>query len=196
MKSQIKGTKKSKGQLSTPPPRKRTVNQKTLNPKQAPIYAYTFKDASRLSGIRLTTLRKWLVSGKIARGKDGAFNVTELLQLGAQENGPRTGASRSPKAERARDRYWQSKAEAMEIEVKVQKGELISKSEVVEALVARELVFKNRLMALPSIFASQLADCEPPEIESVCREHIYALLRDLARRGSEGYKNAQPGVEA
>ena len=160
MKNQTRIGKSTRRPAKPSSPRKRAVNEKTLAPKQAPIYAYTFKDAARLSGVRLTTLRRWLLEKKITRGKDGSFNIKELLQLGIQENESR--ASRKPQADRARDRYWQSKAEAMEIEVKVQKGDLISYSEVLEALVERELVLKNRLLGLPTIFASQLVGCHSP----------------------------------
>ena len=193
MKIQVKGTKKSKGQLSTPPPRKRTVTQKTLNPKQAPILAFTFKDASRLSGVRLTTLRRWLLEKKIRRRKDGAFNVTELLQLGARENETCGGSMRSSKAERARDLYWESKALEKSLDVKIKQGELIDRETVVQELVLRETVFKNRLLGLADILASRLVGLGAVEIRAVCTENFMSLLKELARKGSEVYKNAHTG---
>jgi hypothetical protein len=189
--------KKTGEQLQRPTrassPRKRIVSHKTLNPQQAPIYAYTFKDASRLSGIRLTTLRKWLVAGTITRAKDGAFNVTELWRLGTQENERRGGSFRSAEAERARNQYWAAKAEEKKMDVAVKRGELIDKERVTQALIERETVLKNRLLGLPGIFASRLVGCGPQEIKAICTEQIVTLLRDLAREGSEAYKKAHAG---
>ncbi|UCH90682.1 MAG: hypothetical protein JSU60_06120 [Nitrospirota bacterium] len=156
MKSQTRAIKPSKKPTKLSSPRKRAVNAKTLQPKQAPIYAFTFKDASRLSGVRLTTLRRWLLEKKIMRRKDGAFNVTELLQLGARENETCGGSMRSSKAERARDLYWERKALEKSLDVKIKQGELIDRETVVQELVLRETVFKNRLLGLADILASRL----------------------------------------
>jgi hypothetical protein len=174
-------------------PRKRAVSHKTLHPKQAPVLAYTFKDASRLSGIRLTTLRKWLVTGKITRGKDGAFDIKQLLKLGAQEDHSLTaGVRRSPQAQKSYDQYWTAKAEEKALDVAIKKGELIDRERVTQELIDRETVFKNRLLGLSDFLASRLVGCGAQEIKAVCTETFMGLLKELARKGSEAYKNTHP----
>jgi hypothetical protein len=130
---------------------------------------------------------------KIMRRKDGAFNVTELLQLGARENETCGGSMRSSKAERARDLYWQSKALEKSLDVKIKQGELIDRKTVVQELVDRELVFKGRLLGLADILASRLVGLGAVEIRAVCTENFMSLLKELARKGSEVYKNAHTG---
>ncbi len=164
----------------------------SLHPKQSPVLAFNYRDASRLSGIRTATLRQWLLEEKIVRGEDGSFNVTELMELRSKENPSlKSGVSRSPKAQKAYDDYWSAKAEEKIMDLKIKKGALLDSTEVLEELVARELIFKNRLLGLPSLFASQLVGCTAKEIQEIVRKTLFDILRELVRQGSEAYAKRQ-----
>ena len=52
--------------------------------------------------------------------------------------------------------------------------------------------FKNRLLGLADFFASRLVGCGAQEIKAICMETFMGLLKELARKGSEAYKNAHP----
>ena len=196
MSGRNKTAKKAQIPIQTPEkpsPRARAVSHKTLHPKQALVLAHTFKDASRLSGIRCTTLRKWLLGGRITRGKDGAFDIKQLLQLGAQEDEPlKSGVGRSPQVQQAYETYWNAKAEEKALDVAIKKGELIDRERVTQELIDRETVFKNRLLGLSDFLASRLVGCGAQEIKAVCTETFMDLLKELARKGSEAYKNTHP----
>jgi len=45
---------------------------------------------------------------------------------------------------------------------------------------------------LADFFASRLVGCGAQEIKAICTETFMALLKELARKGSEAYKNVHP----
>ncbi len=193
------GTKKPKAEGKANPkpkakPQSRVKASRVLKNKKSPIWAFTFRDAARMSGTRTKTLQDWILLGAIKRRKDGGFNITEILELKAKEGGGKnlkSGATKSLKAQKSYEDYWATKAETMALNLQVQKGELINLEDVTEALIEREVILKNRLLGLPSLFASQLAGCEPGEIEQISRKAIADLLRDLVRQGSAAYNKAR-----
>ncbi len=180
-------TKKGTTNVKAPTRRKSTFTK-----KKGPILAFNYRDASRLSGIRTATLRQWLLEEKIVRGEDGSFNVTELMELRQKESPAlKSGVGRSPQAQKAYDEYWSAKAEEKIMEVKIKKGQLLDREIVFQELVGREVVLKNRLLGLPTVFASQLVGCTPAEIEQIIRKAIVDLLHELVRQGSAAYNKAR-----
>jgi len=169
-------------------PKEKPKRARPLENKKSPILAFNYRDASRLSGIRTATLQKWVLNGLVVRGADGAFNITQLLELRGQGGQAlKSGVGRSPEAQKSYEKYWNTKAETLALNLRIQKGELLDREEVTTELINRELVFKNRLLGLPNVFASQLPGCTPQEIEQITRKAISDVLRDLARQGSEAY---------
>ena len=61
-----------------------------------------------------------------------------------------------------------------------------------DAITLHKSAFKNGLLGLADFFASRLADCGAQEIKAICTETFMALLKELARKGSEAYKNVHP----
>jgi hypothetical protein len=181
-------TKKAATATAKPKATAKAKRARPLENKKSPILAFNYRDASRLSGIRTATLQKWILEGVVTRGEDGSFNITKLLELSGKEGQAlKSGVGRSPEAQKSYEKYWSTKAETLALNLHIQKGELLDREEVTTELINRELVFKNRLLGLPNVFASQLPGCTPPEIEQVTRKAICDVLRDLARQGSEAY---------
>ena len=147
-----------------------------------------------MSGVRTKAIQDWILSGAMKRRKDGGFNITEILELKAKEGGTKnlkSGATKSLKAQKSYEKYWDHKQELLAIELKVKKGELVENEIVFQALVQREVLLKNRLLGLPGIFASQLAGCTPAEIEQITRKAIVDLLNNLVREGTAARDKAR-----
>jgi hypothetical protein len=191
-KQPAQSPKKAEGRKEANTPQASNPGKARKEPTQSPVLAYNFRDASSMSGVRTATIRKWLLEKKIVRTSEGGFDVKELLRLGSEEDEPlKSGVRRSPQAQKSYDQYWTAKAEEKALDVALKKGELIDKDRVAQALIERETVFKNRLLGLPDLFASRLVGCGAQEIKAICTENIMALLRNLAREGSEAYQKAQ-----
>jgi len=191
-KQPAQSPKKAEGKKEANTPQASIPRKARKEPKQSLVLAYNYRDAASMSGVRTATIRKWLLAGKILRGKDGSFDVKKLLELGCQEDEPlKSGVRRSPQAQKSYDQYWTAKAEEKQLDVKVKRHELIDREEVVQELIERETVFKNRMLGLSDFFASRLVGCGAQEIKAICTEQFMALLKDLSRRGSEAYQRAQ-----
>ena len=172
-------------------PSKNGVGRKA-KPKPTAKKAYTVRDVCAATGLRPGTLREWEVTGKTMRGKDGSFDIASLIKLSHEEGvnlvSLKGGGKKSPAVERAYLKYWRAKAEEKHLDVQIKQGGMVPVNDMIQALVERELIFKNRLMGLADILASRLPGCGPKEIKAVCIENFMSLFRELARNGSEGMK--------
>lgn len=81
------------------------------------------------------------------------------------------------------ERLIKARADKVELEVELKRGDLIPAGDVEKEWVSMALSFRNKILALPTSLAQELADeTNPRAVEKILKDSIFEALSELAMR--------------
>lgn len=144
----------------------------------------TQREVSQAFEVSIRTVKNWLADG-MPRLENG-YSLLEI-QTWRDGNGSNGNAAGDQLELGLKDRgrladvlYREAKREKEELAVAERKGLFIPRKEVEERDVARMVVLRRRLLALPKTLAPAVVGMEPREIEAWSREYVEDILRGFA----------------
>lgn len=150
----------------------------------------TIEEVAKIMEVNWRTVYRWKRDGMPVT-KDGFYDLEEIKKWHEEKSGNADGQETEGKA------YWDEKirkykATLLEIEIKKVTGDLLPRDEVEKGRIARIVVVKRALLALPTRMAPILAMKEPREIEAELYEAIIEILEEFAgvRNGNKEERDA------
>lgn len=132
-------------------------------------------------GVHPKTIQNLKRNHGLRRKANGAYDPLEARALlDEHANDSKNGTSQTAEAKYHDTKYREYKALLMEAEYRKSIGELLERSEVIHAQVARELEFKRVALAIPRV-AARLVGKGATEIEAILTEKVHEALRKLHR---------------
>lgn len=148
----------------------------------------TLRETAGFLGKDIRTLQRWISEG--CPGRLRGWYDGEAIQQWGQENkgdprGPNGGTEDGEgvglRLKRAQAREREARAELAELQLKIERGELVNKDEIKEWDLARIAVVKRGLLSMPRSIARSLIGLSDREIEHA----LMRRARDLLERFSQ-----------
>ena len=130
-------------------------------------------------GRDVRTITNWLQAG-CPKKPNGRYCLSDVIQWRLDEQ--MVSTSPGEKSE-ALERYRKARAEMVEIELQKLKGDLVERSNVIDAWGCRYKMFRDAALSIPERLPPMLVGLKQAEIESVLRDEVESILLGFARDG-------------
>ena len=165
-------------------------------PKTTPFVVRTVKEVAAFFGMSAAGVHHWREESEPMPGSPGHYDLSEIAQW--RINRTSNGGGLKEEKDRAEIRLKTVQAQQKELDLEIQKGNLVLLDEVKLGHNTALIEFREFVMSLPDV----LATSSPPESRAFMREesdrHLRASLSGLERRlrALEEELQAKPEVEA
>ena len=140
------------------------------------------KAAAKYAKVNTRTIRRWVQAGMPTGKLDGkTIYIAEMLDFYKLNEGSQTSGDRK-REQKAQADYKTTKAQLLELELKIKQGELIERDSIEKERILRILTVKRALLGLGRTLAPQLATIKNPrKIQSRIDKEVRTIIEKFAK---------------
>lgn len=138
-------------------------------------------EVAKFFDVTMETMRQWHKAG-CPKLKRGQWDLKAVFKWYAETILAERDTSETLQA--VKQRYWRAKTEREEIRVKVEKGELFSKADVIDSWVKRVAEYKNGLYYFVDSLPPLLEGKNQREMRAVIDGLVWEMLDRVCREGT------------
>jgi len=140
------------------------------------------KAAAKYAKVNVRTIRRWVQAGMPTGKLDGkTIYIAEMLDFYKLNEGKETSKDRK-REQKAQADYKTTKAQLLELELKIKQGELIERDSIEKERILRILTVKRALLGLGRTLAPQLATIKNPrKIQSRIDKEVRTIIEKFAK---------------
>jgi len=140
------------------------------------------KAAAKYAQVTVRTIRRWVKAGMPTGKLNGkTIYIKEMLDFYKLNEGKETSGDRK-REQKAQADYKTTKAQLLELELKIKQGQLIACEDIERERIVRILTVKRALLGLGRTLAPQLAKTKDPrKIQSRIDKEVRLIIEKFAK---------------
>lgn len=140
------------------------------------------KAAAKYAHVTVRTIRRWVKAGMPTGKLDGkTIYIEEMLDFYKLNEGKETGKDRK-REQKAQADYKTTKAQLLELELKIKQGRLIAFEDIEKERIVRILTVKRALLGLGRKLAPGLANIKDPrKIQGRINKEMRSIIEGFAK---------------